>query len=189
MPRKRRVWVPGDTYHITCRGNHQQNIFRDDEDREFYLIVLERLKTICPFLLHAYCLMDNHVHLLIETTSVDISRIMYNINKDYAVYFNQKYHFVGHLFQGRFRWELVDNDPYYLEVSRYIHLNPVKAEMAERPHEYNWSSYRGYIQEEIENTLVNTDKLLNYFKEPKRLKYQRFVEEGVIKDVVCLLEQ
>ena len=104
MPRKQRIWVPGDTYHITCRGNHQHNIFRDGEDREFYLIVLKRLIVVCPFLLHAYCLMDNHVHLLIETTSIDISKIMYNINKDYAVYFNQKYHFVGHLFQGRFRW-------------------------------------------------------------------------------------
>jgi len=103
--------------------------------------------------------MDNHVHLLIETTFVDISKIMYNLNKDYAVYFNQKYHFVGHLFQGRFRWELVDNDPYYLEVSRYIHLNPVKAEMMERPQEYSWSSYQSYVQEDTENTLVDTDKI------------------------------
>jgi len=188
MPRKRRVWVPGDTYHIMCRGNHQQNIFRDDEDREFYLIVLKRLKVIYPFFLHAYCLMDNHVHLLIETTTVDITKIMYHLNKDYAVCFNQKYSFVGHLFQGRFRWELVDNDPYYLEVSRYIHLNPVKAEMVERPQEYSWSSYQSYVQEDIENSLADTHKILGYFKDPKRLKYQRFVEDGVINEVICVLE-
>ena len=147
MPRKQRVWVPGDAYHIMSWGNHQHNIFRDDEDREFYLIILKRIKVIHPFILHAYCFMDNHVHLLIETMNVDISKIMYFLNKDYAVYFNQNYSFVGHLFQGRFRWELVDSDPYFLEVSRYIHLNPVNAEMVELPSQYNWSSYVSYVQD------------------------------------------
>ncbi|MDP4160766.1 MAG: transposase, partial [Bacillota bacterium] len=77
---------------------------------------------------------------------------------------------------------------YYLEVSRYIHLNPVKAEMVERPQEYSWSSYQSYVQEDIENSLADTHKILGYFKDPKRLKYQRFVEDGVINDVICVLE-
>ncbi|MHB1407648.1 MAG: transposase [Desulfitobacteriaceae bacterium] len=143
----------------------------------------------CRFLEPLFCcLMDNHVHLLIETLNVDISKIMYFLNKDYAVYFNQKYSFVGHLFQGRFRWELVDSDPYYLEVSRYIHLNPVNAEMVERPIQYSWSSYASYVQDDIENVLVDTGKILGYFTEPKRVRYQKFVEEGIIRDVVSLLE-
>jgi len=187
MPRKQRVWAPGDTYHIMCRGNHQHNIFRDDEDREYYLVILKRVKVMHPFILRAYCLMDNHVHLLIETTKVDISKIMFYINKDYAVYFNQKYNFVGHLFQGRYRWELVETDPYYLEVSRYIHLNPVKADMVERPSLFPWSSYESYVQED-NNVLVDTDKILGYFTEPKRVRYQEFVEEGILREVLALLE-
>ena len=102
MPRKQRVWIPGDTYHITCRGNHQQNIFRDDEDREFYLIVLNRLKVICPFLLHAYCLMDNHIHILLEEQKEPIAMIMKRISSSYVLWFNRKYGRCGHLFQERF---------------------------------------------------------------------------------------
>ncbi len=177
MPRKQRNWVPGDTYHITCRGNHQQDIFRDDDDREYYLSTLKRVKAAYPFLLHAYCLMGNHVHLLIETINIDVSKIMYHTNKEYAVKFNSKYDFIGHLFQGRFHWELVDNDPYYLEVSRYIHLNPVKAAIVERPIDYKWSSYRSYAKAENRNPLVDTDKILGYFTEPKREKYMDFVEQ------------
>ena len=180
MPRKKRVWFPGATYHIVCRGNHQHNIFHDDEDRECYIVFLKRAKVLYPFLLHTYCLMDNHVHLHVETINVDITKIMYHINKAYAIYFNKLHRFVGHLFQGRFRWELIETDAYCLEVSRYIHLNPVNAKMVKRPIDYPWSSYSTYICGDTHNDeLVETSKILGYFSDPKQQRYQEFVEDGL----------
>jgi hypothetical protein len=120
--------------------------------------------------------MDNHVHLQIETTDFDISKIMQRINKDYAVYFNEKHNFVGHLFQGRFQWELIDKDSYNIELSRYIHLNPVRAEMVSKPSDYQWSSYLTYILG-VQDNLVDTSKILAYFSEPIKRRYQSFVEE------------
>jgi REP element-mobilizing transposase RayT len=128
-----------------CRGNHRHDIYRDDEDRQVYLTLLRETKKEYKFYLHSYCLMTNHVHLHIETEDINISIIMKRINLLYAQFFNNKYNFVGHLFQDRFKSELIETDQYHLEIGRYIHLNPVRANMTELPIDYTWSSYRVYM--------------------------------------------
>lgn len=178
MPRKNRIWYPGAVYHIMCRGNHRNDIFRDDEDRQVYLTKLWEAKESYDFYLYSYCLMTNHVHLQIETINIDIGVIMKRINMTYAIYFNQKYNFVGHLFQGRYRSELIEADPHNLEISRYIHLNPVKAEMVELPQEYSWSSYQSYLGEKQEK-LVSAERILGYFKKNDPSLYQKYVEYGL----------
>ncbi|HZK54281.1 MAG TPA: transposase [Desulfosporosinus sp.] len=182
MARKARIWWPGATYHVMCRGNHQHEIFRDDEDREVYLSVLRQVQSTHPYILHTYCLMTNHVHLQLETKEVKLGAIMKMINMKYAIYFNKKYHFVGQLLQGRYRSEMIDNDRYFLAINRYIHLNPVKANMVERPLEYAWSSCQTYFAE-LPNLLVEKGKILGHFGEPQILRYQAFLEKGICHTV------
>ena len=182
MARKARVWWPGATYHVMCRGNHQHEIFRDDEDREVYLSVLRQVQFTHPHILHTYCLMTNHVHLQIETKESALSMIMKMINMKYAIYFNKKYHFVGQLLQGRYRSEIIDNDSYFLATNRYIILNPVKAGMVQRPLDYPWSSWRAYFEELI-NPIVEKGKILGYFGEPQIQMYQAFLEKGICQTV------
>ncbi|RXT02762.1 transposase [Ammoniphilus sp. CFH 90114] len=175
MPRKHRIWYPGATYHIMCRGNHRHDIFRDDEDRIFYLTTLRQAQKHYPYTLHSYCLMTNHIHLQLETHQLEVGQVMKRINMVYAIYFNRKYHFVGHLFQGRYRSELIEKDDYQLEISKYIHLNPVRANMVERPLDYPWSSY-GFYMEEREDALIKTGKILDYFSPPRVERYRKYVE-------------
>ena len=125
MARKNRKWFPGAIYHIMARGNYRQNIFKDDEDFKVFLVLMQDAKTKYGFKLHAYCLMTNHYHLLLETEQTEIWKIMKRINQIYAAYYNEKYRLTGHLFQGRYKSCLVENDSYFLQTSRYIHLNPV----------------------------------------------------------------
>ncbi|GAB6173098.1 transposase [Paradesulfitobacterium aromaticivorans] len=179
MPRKARIWYPGAVYHIMCRGNHRHDIFRDDEDRQVYLTLLRQTKEEHPFFLHAYCLMTNHVHLHIETVETSISLIMKRVNMLYAQYFNNKYNFVGHLFQDRFRSEEVESDGYHLHISKYIHLNPVRAAIVESPAHYPWSSYRIYLGQK-QDSFITTDKVLGYFNEPRIQHYQKYVEGDIV---------
>ena len=178
MPRKKRVWFPGAVYHIMCRGNHRQDIFRDDEDRLFYLTTLKEVKKDMPYILHSYCLMTNHVHLQIETGDINISQVMKRISMLYAIYFNKKYKFVGHLFQDRYRSELIEETPHHLDLSRYIHLNPVRANIVERPDLYQWSSYKVYMGDQ-QDQLTTTERILGCFSSPKNQHYRQFVEEAL----------
>lgn len=178
LPRKARIWYPGANYHIMCRGNHRHDIYRNDEDRQVYLTLLRETKKQYNFRLHSYCLMTNHVHLQIETVDINISIIMKRINLLYAQYFNNKYNFVGHLFQDRFKSELIETDQYHLEIGRYIHLNPVRADMTELSIDYTWSSYRVYMGIR-QDSLVNTEKTLGYFSEPRVERYRWYVEGGL----------
>ncbi|EHQ91850.1 transposase [Desulfosporosinus youngiae] len=177
MARKARIWFPGASYHIMCRGNHRHDIYRDDEDRQVYLTILRETKRVHGFYLHSYCLMSNHVHLQIETVDIDISTIMKRISLLYTQFFNNKYNFVGHLFQDRFKSELIESDQYHLEISRYIHLNPVRANMTELSIDYEWSSFRDYMGIRV-NSIVNKEKTLGYFSEPRAERYRMFVEGG-----------
>lgn len=178
MPRKKRVWFPGAVYHIMCRGNHRQDIFRDDEDRLFYLTTLKEVKKDMPYTLHSYCLMTNHVHLQIETGDINISQVMKRISMLYAIYFNKKYKFVGHLFQDRYRAELIEETPHHLDLSRYIHLNPVRANIVDRPDLYQWSSYKVYMGDQ-QDQLTTTEQILGCFSSPKYQHYRQFVEEAL----------
>ena len=175
MARQHRVWYPGAMYHITSRGNRRAALFYDDIDRKTYLDLLEETNLYYPFSLHAYCLMTNHIHLQLETINKHIKHIMKMLNSRYAIYFNKRHKLVGHVFQGRYGAEIIETKDYQLEVSRYIHLNPLEAEMVSRPEDYRWSSYRAYVLGE-NNRHVTTEKILSYFSAPAEEKYRAFVE-------------
>ncbi|MGL4738411.1 MAG: transposase [Cellulosilyticaceae bacterium] len=179
MPRKAREWHEHACYHITCRGNHRNDLFRDESDFGMYLIllgdVLKHFKDT-PFHLVSYCLMDNHVHLLIQTTTRHIGLFMKRLNMNYAIYFNKKYNYIGHLFQDRFFSELIATDTQLLETSRYIHLNPVRAQMVPLPQDYPWSSYP-YLIGVADTSCINPSYIWRYFPEDRATTlYQEFVE-------------
>lgn len=182
MARKPREWYENACYHITCRGNHRNDLFRDAGDFGMYLSLLsDTIKYFedTSYTLIAYCLMDNHVHLLIQTSTSPISNFMKRINMNYAIYFNKKYNYVGHLFQDRFFSELILDDSQLLETSRYIHLNPVRANMVTRPQDYPWSSYCHLIGLNLD-ACINPYYIWKYFQEDHAPKlYQTFVERKI----------
>lgn len=185
MARPLRIEFPGAFYHVIVRGNQKQTIFLDEKDRLKYLDLLGQYKKRHGFILYAYILMMNHVHLLIETPKSALSKVMQAINQSYTSYFNRKYNKVGHLFQGRYKSYLCDRDAYLVSLARYIHLNPVRAKLVKKPHEYKWSSYLAYFGKD--NGIVSTDKVLRLFSEKQsyaRRLYRNFVEQatGVEQD-------
>jgi REP element-mobilizing transposase RayT len=144
MPRKARVQSETEIYHIMVRGIDRQDIFLDDSDREKFLQILCECKKLSGFQLYAYCLMTNHIHLLIKEGEETVSQLMRRLGTRYVQYFNWKYQRTGHLFQDRFKSEVVADDTYFLTVLRYIHQNPKQAGMVQHPAEYDWSSYHDY---------------------------------------------
>lgn len=145
MSRPLRITYPGAFYHITSRGNEGKEIFKDIRDREKFLSYLESATQRYRASIHVYCLMNNHYHLLLESPAGNLPQIMHHINGAYTTYFNVKHQRSGHLFRGRYNAILVDRDEYAKELSRYIHLNPVRANMVEAPEQYRWSSYSYFI--------------------------------------------
>ncbi len=142
MARPLRLEFPGAVYHVTSRGNARRAIFLDDGDREVFLSVLWGIVERFHWLCHAYCLMDNHYHLMIETPEGNLSKGMRQLNGVYTQQFNRRHRRVGHVFQGRYKAIVVERDSYLLELSRYIVLNPVRAGMVRSAAHYRWSSYR-----------------------------------------------
>src|SRR3990172_12124934 len=180
MARPPRIEFPGAFYHVIARGNQKQDIFLDDEDRSEYLGRLRHYKEERGFVLYAYVLMSNHLHLLIETPKAPLSKIMQLLNFTYTRHFNRKYGKVGHLFQGRYKSFLCDRDEYLLGLVRYIHLNPVRAKMVTFPHEYGWSSHLEYLGKG--KGIVDIDRVLRLFSEEvstARKRYREFVDEAV----------
>lgn len=163
VPRQNRVKSGSGFYHVMVRGINKNDLFLEDEDKEYFLQVLADKKEQCNFLLPAYCLMDNHVHMLIKEQTIGLPDIMKRINVSYAGYFNRKYDRVGPLFQGRYKSEDVEDEKYFLAVARYIHQNPMKAGMVSAPESYKWSSYSDYINIERQNKLVDTENVLELF--------------------------
>ncbi len=163
MARPLRINYPGAFYHVTSRGNERKNVYKSKHDREKFFEYLESAAQRDYAVIHAFCLMDNHNHLLIETSSGNLPRIMRHINGAYTTYFNVKRARSGHLFQGRYKAILVEIDEYAKELSRYIHLNPVRAKMVKTPEEYEWSSYRFYIGATKPPKWLYRDFILGYF--------------------------
>ncbi len=159
MVRPLRVEFPGGLYHVIVRGNERKAVFRDDRDREDYLHRLAHYGQKLEFRVLAYCLMDNHVHLAIETGRARLSRIMACLQSSYTQYFNRRHRRVGHLFQGRYKAFLIEKNPYALALLRYIHENPVKAGIVATPQEYTWSSDRDYRRGKGQEWL-DVDRLL-----------------------------
>jgi REP element-mobilizing transposase RayT len=186
MGRPLRIEYPGALYHVTSRGNEKRRIFLQDSDRLWFLRILEDYHDRYGILIHNYVLMDNHYHLVIETPRGNLLKVMHGLNGGYTGYFNRKHGRVGHLFQGRYTGILVDKDSYLLQLSRYLHLNPVVAKIVERPEQYKWSSYGGFIREGKQIGWVEYRWLLSQFgrdKKGARRRYKEFVEEGLRKKV------
>lgn len=179
MSRPLRIEYADAFYHITSRGNERKDIFRTRKDREQFLSYLESATERYGAVIHVYCLMNNHYHLLLQTPQGNLSQIMRHINGAYTTYYNIKNQRSGHLLQGRYKALLVDMDAYAQELSRYIHLNPVRAGIVERPEEYPWSSYRYYINANSKPEWPQTGFILNYFNKDTikaQKEYRRFVE-------------
>ena len=185
MARQLRIEYEGAFYHVTSRGNLRERIFFDDRDRDNFIDILKRTKERYSYILHAYVLMDNHYHLLIETPLANLKQIMQNINTSYSVSINKKYGRNGHLFQGRYKAIIVDKENYLLELSRYIHLNPVRANIVKYPGEYKWSSYSIFMDGIVTQEVDVTD-ILSYFSNnmvTARRRYKEFVEAGINDDI------
>lgn len=177
MARPIRIEYEGALYHVTARGNERGKVFFTKADYRKFKDYLREGQTKYGFILHCYVLMTNHYHLLIETPEKNLSRIMHYLNSSYTTYINIKRKRSGHLFQGRYKAILVDRDSYLLELSRYLHLNPVRANLVERPEEYPHSSYAAYIVDS--DGLARTTDLLTMFSKDTvaaKLKYKIFVE-------------
>lgn len=181
MARPLRIEFAGALYHATARGNAREAIYRDDADRQWFLKLLENTVNRYDWYCHAYCLMDNHYHLLIETNSPTLSKGMKFLNGTYTQYFNRQHQRVGHVFQGRFKAILVQKDSHLLELARYIVLNPVRAQMVHNPAEWRWSSYRATAGYDVSEAFLTTDWVLAGFAETKtaaQQRYRDFVQEG-----------
>ncbi len=181
MARKPRIDAQGSVHHVMARGNARQRIFADDADRIAFLDLLRDGVERFGHSLHAFCLMDNHIHLAVRTGEVSLSRIMQNLMFRYARHVNRRHGRVGHLFQGRFRSVVVDEGSYLLELVRYIHLNPVRAGLAKDPADWPWSGHRAYLGKE-RLPFLDTDWVLRQFgPEPHKARraYERFVLQRI----------
>jgi putative transposase len=171
--RKPRLEIEGGLYHVITRGNNRQLIFGSDDDRHRFLLQLGHQKAKLSFYLYAYCLMPNHIHLLVERREDSISRVMQRLLTAYSQYHNRKYRKSGHLLQGRYKAILCQSDQYLAELVRYIHLNPVRARMVRRPQDFRYSSHRAYLGLD-ESPLVDCEPLLRHFGATKTLARERF---------------
>lgn len=178
MPRQARVQSPTGVYHAMVRGIGKMNIFMDDKDRLKYLDSLNRFKDKGRYFLLAYCLMDNHVHLLLKEGTENLAATMKRLGVSYAMHFNNRYQRPGHLFQNRYKSEPIDSEQQFMVCARYIHNNPVQAGLVKTPESYRWSSYSAYLNPAA-NTMVSTQMLLKLYSEDEaqaRADLQEFTE-------------
>ncbi|MBW2001476.1 MAG: transposase [Deltaproteobacteria bacterium] len=185
MARPLRIEYEGAFYHITARGNEQKRIYFNKTDYGKFREYLEGAREKYGCLIHAYVFMTNHYHMIIETPNANISKIMHFINGSYTTYINKKRDRSGHLFQGRYKAILIDRDTYLLELSRYIHLNPVRARSVEKPEDFLNSSYASYIGKR-NDTIVYHEQLLQMISNNKKSApklYKEFVESGIGADL------
>jgi putative transposase len=182
MARPLRLEFVGAVYHLTSRGNARQRIFLNDADRELFLGTLAHVVSRYSWICHAYCLMANHYHLLIETPKANLSIGMRQLNGIYTQSFNRRHRRVGHLFQGRFKAILVEKESYLLELCRYIVLNPVRVKGGSNPAAWKWSSYRATGGLVAVPKFLRTDWLLEQFGKRRSVaqkRYRDFVKDGI----------
>ena len=183
MSRPLRIEYKGAYYHVMNRGAGRQDIFTHNDHRLIFLELLRESHEMFRAEIHAYCLMDNHYHLLISTPDGNLNRVMRHINGVYTQRYNRLQKTDGPLFRGRYKAILVDADAYLLCVSRYIHLNPVAADIVKQAHQYRWSSYRAYIGTVVPPNWLNTDITLDRVgARSRQQRYQSFVNDGVDRD-------
>ena len=182
MPRPLRIEFPGALYHVTSRGNNQARIFWDDADRRSFLGALAAVVARDRFELHAYCLMGNHYHAVLGTPAANLARGMQRLNSAFAQYANARHGRSGHVFQGRYHAQLVEEEPHLLHVARYVVLNPVRAGLAAAPAGWRWSSYRATAGLERAPAFLTTAWLLGQFSADEgraRQRYAAFVADGL----------
>ena len=181
MARPLRIEYEGAFYHITARGNERKRVFFSTSDYQRFKDYLKEAQKKYGYVLYCYVLMTNHYHLLIETPHANLANVMHYVNASYTGYVNRKRKRSGHLFQGRYKAVLIERDRYLLELSRYIHLNPVRAKTVEKPEDYPYSSYRSFVSKNRED-LVYQDLILDMISKDRKkapMRYRHFVE-GVI---------
>jgi putative transposase len=199
MARPLRIQYPNAVYHVTCRGNERQGIFKDDEDRKRFLQILVQSINIYSVKLYSYILMSNHFHLLLETPKANLSEFMRKFNITYTGYFNRRHDRVGHLYQGRYKSVLVDKNEYLSVLSRYIHLNPVKIKAMKKLSEpekikylirYRWSSLPGFLSPRKKERYIDYSMVLGEYggdtyrgrKEYKKRIYAEITSESSVKE-------
>jgi len=178
MPRAARKKSSTGIYHVMLRGINRQSVFLDDEDNEKFLQTLKECKIVSEFELYGYCLMGNHVHLLLKEGKEDLALVFKRIGARYVFWYNWKYRRTGHLFQDRYKSEPVESDPYFTVVLRYIHQNPIKAGLCGSLGEYKWSSYKEYIHK---NGIVDHEFALGIIGNDS---FEKFMNETI--DGHCL---
>ena len=181
MSRPLRLEYAGALYHVTSRGDRREDIYDNDADREAFLAILTDVCATYNWVCHAYCLMSNHYHLMIETPDSNLSKGMRQLNGVYTQKFNRNHNRIGHVFQGRYKAILVEKDSYLLELSRYVVLNPVRAGMVRSAKEWPWSSYRATVGQSAPPKCLNVEWLLSSFAKRKSTaieKYKQFVSQG-----------
>jgi putative transposase len=181
MARPPRRQAPGAVYHVTSRGVRRSDVFTDARDRFRFLQLLQNVVELLEWRCHAYCLMTNHYHLLLETPHANISRGMQRLNSVYAQWFNWRHGFKGHVFESRFGGVLIEGQAHLLESTRYIVLNPVRAGLCGLPRQWRWSSYAETLGERDRPAFLTTAWLLSVFSDkPHRARelYAEFVAAG-----------
>ncbi|AOT71872.1 transposase [Geosporobacter ferrireducens] len=188
MPRQAREKSKSGVYHIMIRGANRQEIFHDEEDRSRFLELLNKYKIKAKIKVFGWCLMDNHIHLLLSEGTEELAITMKRIGVSYVWYYNNKYKTTGHLYQDRYKSENVETDEYLLTVIRYIHQNPVKSEKVKKIEEWKWSSCLGYYGKAIyPEGLLDSKLILDMFSEDKGIaiaKFRKFNEQ--INNDSCL---
>lgn len=182
MSRPLRIEYAGAVYHVTSRGNEKKTVFKNDHDRETFLNTLQHVNKRYNWICHAYCLMTNHYHLLIETPEGNLSLGMRQLNGVYTQLFNKSHGRNGHLFQGRFKAIVIQKDSHLLEVCRYVVLNPVRAKMVAGPEAWKWSSYLATAGKAKAHPCLTTDWVLGQFSGKRgkaEAEYRQFVTWGI----------
>jgi len=182
VARPLRIEYDGALYHITSRGNEKKPIFRGEIDQNTFLDILHNVNKRYNWFCHAYCLMNNHYHIVIETPDGNLSKGMRQLNGVYTQVFNRRHRRVGHIFQGRYKAILIQKESHLLEVCRYVVLNPVRAEAVKNPEEWKWSSYRATAGLEKSHPCLTTDWVLSQFGTKTglaRKRYREFVKAGI----------
>ncbi len=180
MGRPTRIQYPGACYHVVLQGNNNRDIFLTTQDRRAFLTLLKGYKERYELKVYAYCLMNSFTHLLIETGRPNLSKVMQGFNTAYTKYFNSQHGTIGHVFQGRYKALLVDKENFLMEVTRYIHLAPVREGLKEKPWRYQWSSCPAYVEGESKEPMVDSSPILKAFsgnRLKQSVRYLQYIKE------------